>query len=67
MSDELMTIDEVAKFLKVNKSHVYRLMEQGAFPVVKRGTRYTRILRSDLMAFVQEHRKGTAPSEETKQ
>ncbi len=64
MNDELMTIDEVAKFLKVNKSTVYRLMEQGAFPVVRRGKRYTRILRSDLMAFVQKHRKEPTSTEE---
>ena len=57
MDNELLTIDEVAKLLKVHRSHVFRLMKDGEFAVVRRGTRYTRILRSDLMAFVQKYRK----------
>jgi excisionase family DNA binding protein len=56
MDDELLTISEVAKWLKVHESHVYRLMNEGELPVVRRGKRYTRILRSDLRAFIQEHR-----------
>jgi excisionase family DNA binding protein len=64
MEDELLTIDEVAKILKVNKSHVFELMKEGELPVVRRGTRYTRILRSDLMAFVQKYRKEPMPREE---
>jgi len=56
MEDELLTIGEVAKWLKVHESHVYRLMKEGELPVVKRGKRYTRILRSDLIAFIQKHR-----------
>ena len=56
MNDELLTIDEVAKVLKVHKSHIFRLMKEGELPIVKRGKRYTRILRSDLIAFIQKHR-----------
>jgi excisionase family DNA binding protein len=56
MNDELLTIDEVAKVLKVHKSHIFRLMKEGELPIVKRGNRYTRILRSDLGAFIQKHR-----------
>jgi excisionase family DNA binding protein len=56
MEDELLTIGEVAKWLKVHESHVYRLMKEGELPTVKRGKRYTRILRSDLIAFIQKHR-----------
>ena len=56
MNDELLTIDEVAKVLKVHESYMYRLMKEGELPVVKRGKRYTRILRSDLIAFIQKHR-----------
>lgn len=62
-----MTIDEVAKLLKVHRSHVFRLMKEGELPVVRRGRRYTRILRSDLMAFVQKHRKEAVPREEVQQ
>ncbi|MBE9515090.1 MAG: helix-turn-helix domain-containing protein [Chloroflexi bacterium] len=64
MENELLTIDEVAKLLKVHRSHVFRLMKEGELTVVKRGRRYTRILRSDLMAFIQKHRKEAIPREE---
>ena len=57
VENELLTIDEVAKFLKVHRSHIFRLMKEGELPVVKRGRRYTRILRSDLATFIQRHRK----------
>ena len=57
MENELLTVDEVARVLKVHRSHVFRLMKEGEFPVVRRGRRYTRILRSDLMTFVQKYRK----------
>jgi len=56
INDELLTIDEVAKVLKVHKSHIFRLMKEGELPIVKRGNRYTRILRSDLVVFIQKHR-----------
>ena len=67
MENELLTIDEVAGLLKVHRSHVFRLMKEGELPVVRRGRRYTRILRSDLMAFVQKHRMEAAPREEVQQ
>jgi excisionase family DNA binding protein len=57
MEDELLTVDEVAKVLKVHRSHVFRLLKEGELPVVRRGTRYTRILRSDLVTFIQKHRR----------
>lgn len=64
MDNELLTIDEVAQLLKVHRSHVFRLMKDGELPIVRRGTRYTRILRSDLMAFVQKYRKEAIPTKE---
>lgn len=64
MKNELLTIDEVAKVLKVHKSHVFRLMKDGELSVIRRGRRYTRILRSDLMTFVQKHRKEAIPAKE---
>jgi excisionase family DNA binding protein len=67
MYNELLTIDEVAKLLKVHKSHVFKLMKEGELPVVKRGSRYTRILGSDLMAFIQRHRTGKSAIEEGEQ
>ena len=66
MEDELLTIDEVADILKVHKSHVFRLMKDGEFPLVRRGTKYTRILRSDLESFVQKYRRGASRMEAKK-
>jgi len=55
MENELLTIEEVANSLKVSEGHVYRLMRQGELPVIKRGRRFTRIRRSDLMAFLDRY------------
>ncbi|MCP4607563.1 MAG: helix-turn-helix domain-containing protein [Planctomycetes bacterium] len=57
MEDKLLTIDDVARSLKVSEATVYRLMREGELPVIKRGRKFTRIQESDLMAFVQRHRK----------
>ena len=67
MENELLTIDEVAKLLKVHRSHVFRLMKDGELSVVRRGTRYTRILRSDLMAFIQKYRREPISAKEVQQ
>jgi len=64
MEDELLTIDEVASILRTHRSHVFRLMKEGEISVVRRGKRYTRILRSDVMAFIQKHRKEARAREE---
>lgn len=64
MNDELLTVDEVAKLLRVHKSHVFRLMKEGEIPVIRRGRRYTRMLKSDLFAFIQRYRKQATPAKE---
>jgi len=56
MEDELLTVDEVAGILKVSQSHVFRLMRAGELTVVRDGKRFTRILKSDLAAYIQRHR-----------
>ena len=67
MEYELLTIDEVAKLLKVHKSYVFRLLGEGELPVIKRGSRYTRILRSDLMAFIERYRKEPVRAKEVQE
>jgi len=57
MEDELLTIDEVASLLKTHKSYIFRLIKSGELPVIRRGKRYTRIMKSDLMTFIQRHRE----------
>ncbi len=67
MDNDLLTIDEVAQLLKVHRSYVFRIMKDGELSVVRRGTRYTRILRSDLMAFIQKYRREPIPAKEVQQ
>jgi len=57
MEDDLLTIKDVAKILKVSEGHVYKLMRQGGIPVIRDGKRFTRILKSDLLAYLQRHRQ----------
>jgi len=53
---ELMTIKEVAEYLRVSKSTVFRLMRDGELPAIKfSAKRFTRIQRSDLEAFIKRH------------
>ncbi len=67
MDNDLLTIDEVAQLLKVHRSYVFRLMKDDELSVVRRGTRYTRILRSDLMAFIEKYRREPIPAKEVQQ
>ncbi len=64
MEDELMTIQETAKFLKSSEGHVYSLMRQGKLPAVKVGAKFTRIQKSDLIAFLEKHKTEIPSGEE---
>jgi excisionase family DNA binding protein len=52
LSEPLMDVQEVAAFLHVSKSMVYKLAEQEALPAVRIG-RLVRFRRRDVAAFVQ--------------
>gem|GEM_PF-1335665 len=52
MADEVMTIPEVAEYLKVTRQTVHRLMKSGELKAFKIG-RSTRILRSEIEKFVE--------------
>lgn len=52
LSEPLMDVQEVAAFLSVSKSMVYKLAEQEALPAVRIG-RLIRFRRRDVAAFVQ--------------
>ena len=64
MDNDLLNIGEVAKLLKVYKSHVFRLMKNGKLFVLRRSRRYTRIPRNDLMTFIQRYREETTLAKE---
>jgi excisionase family DNA binding protein len=55
LDDELLTIKEVAAFLKTSEFTIYRLMRQGELPCIRKGNRFTRIRKTDLEAFLQRH------------
>jgi len=56
MTDEVMTIPEVAEYLKVTRQTIHRLMKDGKIKAFKIG-RSTRILRSEIERFIQEQMK----------
>ena len=60
MSSDLMTVDEVAKELRVNARKVYQLVQSGELAAAHIGTedrKIFRIARSDFDAFLQSRRQ----------
>ena len=49
--DEILTIPEVADYLKMSKSKVYRMVQRGQIPYVRIG-RNVRIRKQDLLAWI---------------
>jgi excisionase family DNA binding protein len=59
MSNDLMTVDEVAKVLRVNARKVYQLIQSGELVAMNIGTterKIFRINRSDLDAFLESRK-----------
>jgi len=66
MDHEILTVPEVARFLKISRSKAYRLVERGEIPVLRIG-RNVRILRRDLERWIEERRSNctiSAPKED---
>ena len=53
MRDEILTVDEVAEFLKVNRMTVYRKIRSGQIEAFKLG-RHWRVRREDLDNFIDQ-------------
>ena len=53
LPDEILTIDEVAVFLKAGKRTVYRLAQKGEIPAFKLGGTW-RFRRSELDSWIAE-------------
>lgn len=51
---DLLTVKQVAEFLKIEPESVYRLCSRGVLRSVKIGERTRRIRRDDLDAFIEE-------------
>ncbi|MCX9147725.1 helix-turn-helix domain-containing protein [Erythrobacter sp. WG] len=57
MIEEILTVREVAKFLKVTERTIYRLATEGQIPSFKVGGSW-RFQRSDLIQWMNDHAKG---------
>ena len=55
MEDEILTIEEAAKMLKVSQGHIRKLVRQGELPLIRRGRRYTRFRKRDIEAFLNRY------------
>lgn len=62
-SDEILTLDEVAEFLKVGKRTLYRLASGGVIPAFKLGGSW-RFRREDLDRWISSRMEGTGPAEQ---
>jgi len=51
-ADELLTIDEVAGLLKLNRQTLYNYVDRGELPALRVGKRRVRIRRSALEDFI---------------
>ena len=51
--EELMTIETLAKYLKVSRSTVYKLIKRKGFPVIRISPRKPRFYRHQVMEWLQ--------------
>lgn len=56
MSDEILTIQELAEYLKLNEKTAYRLAGEGKLPGFKVGGSW-RFKRKDLDAWIEDNKK----------
>jgi len=55
MPDKILTIEEVAKLMKVSLKTVYRWIGQRQLPAAKIGYKTYRVFEKDLMNFLRRH------------
>ena len=55
--DDILTIQEAAKILKVSKRTVYRWINDGDLKVARIGRKTYRVFESDLRKFVRKYIK----------
>jgi len=59
-NESLLTVKEIADYLKLNVLTVYEYIRTGQLSAVKLG-RYYRVIRKDLLAFVDSHKTFQKP------
>jgi excisionase family DNA binding protein len=55
--EEMMTVDQAARFLQVNERTVRGYISSGELPVMTIGKRGYRIAKSDLLDFIEKRKK----------
>lgn len=55
MSNRILTIEEVAKLMRVSFKTVYRWISAGELPAAKIGYKTYRVFEKDLIKFLQRH------------
>lgn len=55
MPEKILTIDEVAKLMKVSLKTVYRWINAGQLPAAKIGYKTYRVFETDLIKFLRQH------------
>jgi excisionase family DNA binding protein len=65
MSDEILTLPEVAQLLKVAEKTVYTMAQKGELPAFKVGGQW-RFRRTDLDAWIDAKTRRSAGEEESK-
>lgn len=63
MPEEILTVREVAEFLKVTERTIYRLATEGQIPSFKVGGSW-RFRRSDLIQWMNEKARGQSVRDE---
>lgn len=58
LPERLLKPMEVAEILQVSRSEVYALIASGRLPSIRVSARVVRVHPSDLMAFIEAHRRG---------
>lgn len=58
MNNKIMTIEEVAKTMRVSLKTVYRWIAAGQLPASKIGYKTYRVFERDLIRFVRRHMVG---------
>ena len=53
--DDILTIEEVSKILKVSKRTIYRWIDSGDLKVARIGRKTYRVFESDLRKFLRKH------------
>ncbi len=63
MPEDILTIREVADYLKITERTLYRLVQEGKLPAFKVGNSW-RFRREDLERWISDQSRGTEPTRE---